>query len=180
DLAEQLHEQAQARIHEAEAVFAEQRQQLEAQLQLAQQALVAAHQQQRVQASALAAESEKLAATQSTLQREQLRSASLNQSLGELQVRLADKDEQVRSLEEKHRHARDAQEQLQQGMLARQAELTQLHRDNESLLAQTRQQATQRTQLEEQLEQRDAQVQGLRAILAQVQGASEQMRRQLE
>src|SRR5690606_15254937 len=68
-LAEQLHEQAQARIHEAEAVFAEQRQQLEAQLQLAQQALVAAHQQQRVQASALAAESEKLAATQSTLQR---------------------------------------------------------------------------------------------------------------
>jgi len=208
-LAEQLHEEAQVRIRDAEAAFQAQREQLQVQLQLAQQALAAAHQQLQIQASALAGESEKLRSTQSTLQAEQLRSASLNQALGELQVRLDDKNEQVRSLEEKHRHARDALEhdraatreqceqeqrrheaqvqqlqmelrQLQQGMIVRQEEATRLHRDNERLLGEHRQAVEQRNVLDAQLEQRDAQVQGLRAILAQAQGASDEMRRQLE
>ncbi|HHJ1297185.1 DNA-binding protein [Pseudomonas sp. 17391] len=208
-LASQLQEEADARIEEAEAVFTQQREQLEGQLQLAQQALAAGHQQQQIQAAALAAESEKLLSTQSTLQAEQLRSASLNQALGELQVRLGDKEEQVRSLEDKHRHARDALEhyrsasreqreqeqrrheaqlqqlqveirQLQQGMIVKQDELTRLHRDNERLLGEHRQASNDRKARDELLEQRDAQIQGLRTILAQAQGASEEMRRQLD
>jgi len=208
-LAEQLQEEADARVEQAQASFNEQREQLEAQLQLTQQALAAAHQQQQIQAAALAAESERLSATQSTLQAEQLRGASLNQALGELQVRLADKEEQVRSLEEKHRHARDALEhyrsasreqreqdqrrheaqvqqlqvemrQLQQGLIVKQDELTRLHRDNERLLGEHRQASSERKVLDDLLEQRDTQIQGLRTILAQAQGASDEMRRQLQ
>ncbi|MBF8757235.1 DNA-binding protein [Pseudomonas guariconensis] len=172
-LAEQLNDQAQARIRDAEADFEAQREQLQAQVQLAQQALAAAHHQLQIQASALQAESEKLLTTQSTLQAEQLRSASLNQALGEVQLRLADKDAQVQQLQVELR-------QLQQGMLMRQEEATRLHRDNERLIGEHRQAMEQRTALEAQLEQRDAQVQGLRSILAQAQGASDEMRRQLE
>ncbi len=109
-LATQLQDEADLRIEQAESTFTQQRETLEAQLEIAQQALAAAHQQHKIDAAALAAETEKLLSTQSTLQAEQLRSASLNQSLGEMQVRLADKDEQVKSLEDKHRHARDALE----------------------------------------------------------------------
>ncbi|WP_060507078.1 DNA-binding protein [Pseudomonas sp. NBRC 111124] len=208
-LAAQVQEEGDARVEQAEAAFNEQREQLQAQLQLAQQALAAAHQQQEIQAAALAAESERLVTTQNSLQTEQLRSASLNQSLGELQVRLADKEEQVRSLEDKHRHARDALEhyrtasreqreqdqrrheaqtqqlqvelrQLQQGMIVKQDELTRLHRDNERMLGEHRQATSQCKVKDELLEQRDAQIQGLRTILAQAQGASDEMRRQLQ
>lgn len=197
-LAEQLNDEAQARLREAEAAFEAQREQLQAQVEVAQQALAAAQQQLQIQASALQAESEKLLTTQSTLQAEQLRSASLNQALEEVQVRLADKHEQVRSLEEKHRHAREQREQdqrrheaqvqqmqkelhqLQQDLQVRQEEATHLHRDNERLIGEHRQAVEQRTALEAQLEQRDAQVQGLRSILAQAQGASDEIRRQLQ
>ncbi|MGW7773707.1 DNA-binding protein [Pseudomonas machongensis] len=172
-LAEQLREEAEARIRDAQAVFDEQRGQLQAQLQLAQQALAAAHQQQQIQASALAAESEKLETALSTLQAEQLRSASLNQSLGELRLRLTDRDKQLQQSQAELR-------QLQQDAIARQEELTHLHRENERLLAENRQASAQHKQLDEQLEQRDAQVQGLRSILAQAQGASEEVRRQLD
>ncbi|WP_336332670.1 DNA-binding protein [Pseudomonas putida] len=208
-LATQLQDEADLKIEQAESTFTQQREQLEAQLAIARQALAAAHQQHQIDVAALAVESEKLLSTQSTLQAEQLRSASLNQSLGELQVRLTDKDEQVRSLEDKHRHARDALEhyrsasreqreqeqrrheaqlqqlqvelrQLQQGMSVKQDELTRLHRDNERLLAEHRQAASECKTQDELLEQRDAQIQGLRTILAQAQGASEEMRRQLD
>jgi chromosome segregation ATPase len=124
-------------------------------------------------------------------------------------LRLNDKEEQVRSLEDKHRHARDALEhyrsasreqreqdqrrheaqlqqlqvevrQLQQGMMVKQDELTRLHRDNERLLGEHRQATSERKARDELLEQRDAQIQGLRTILAQAQGATEEMRRQLD
>ncbi|MBH3409380.1 DNA-binding protein [Pseudomonas putida] len=208
-LAAQVQEEGDARIEQAEAAFNEQREQLVAQLQLAQQALAAAHQQQQIQAAALAAESERLVTAQHSLQAEQLRSASLSQSVGELQLRLADKEEQVRSLEDKHRHAREALEhyrsasreqreqeqrrheaqtqqlqlelrQLQQGMNAKQEELTRLHRDNERMLGEHRQAASACEAKDALLEQRDAQIQGLRTILAQAQGASDEMRRQLQ
>ncbi|RCL21499.1 cointegrate resolution protein T [Pseudomonas sp. AFG_SD02_1510_Pfu_092] len=208
-LATQLQDEADLKIEQAESTFTQQREQLEAQLAQARQALAAAHQQHQIDGAALAAESEKLLSTQSTLQAEQLRSASLNQSLGELQLRLADKDEQIKSLEDKHRHARDALEhyrnasreqreheqrrheaqlqqvqvevrQLQQGLIVKQDELTRLHRDNERLLGEHRQAAGACKAKDELLEQRDAQIQGLRTILAQAQGASEEMRRQLD
>ncbi|MDO7903697.1 DNA-binding protein [Pseudomonas sp. K1(2024)] len=206
-LADQLNEEAEARVALAQAAFDAQIEQMRTQLSLAEQALVAADQQQQIQASALQSQSERLETTLASLQSEQLRSASLNQSLGELKVRLNDKAEQIRSLEDKHRNARDALEhyrsasreqreqdqrrheaqvqqlqvelrQMQQGMVVRQEELTRLHRDNERLSVENRQQQAERKQLDEQLEQRDAQVQGLRSILAQAQGASEELRRQ--
>jgi len=208
-LATQLQDEADLTIEQAESTFTQQREQLQAQLESAQQALAAAHQQHQIDAAALAAESERLLSTQSTLQAEQLRSASLNQSLGELQLRLADKDEQIQSLEDKHRHARDALEhyrsasreqreqeqrrheaqlqqlqvevrQLQQGMIVKQDELTRLHRDNERMLGEHRQAASACEAKDVLLEQRDAQIQGLRTILAQAQGASDEMRRQLQ
>lgn len=197
-LARQLQQEADLRIEAAEVAFSQQREQLEARFQLAQQALAATHQQLQVQTQALEAASEKLGTTQRTLQTEQLRNASLSQSLGELKVRLADKDEQILSLEEKHRHARDALEQeqrrheaqlkqlqaqvrqLQQGLMFKQDELTRLHRDNERMLAEQRQSTREREILDSVLEQRDAQIQGLRTILAQAQGASDEMRRQLQ
>jgi chromosome segregation ATPase len=87
--------------------------------------------------------------------------------LNDFELRLKDKDEQIRSLEEKHLHARDALEhyrnaikeqreqeqrrhegqlqqvqmelrQAQQSALVRQDEITQLNRDNERLLTENR------------------------------------------
>jgi chromosome segregation ATPase len=101
------------------------------------------------------------------LQSEQTRNAGLNQALADFELRLQDKDEQIRSLEEKHLHAREALEhyrnavkdqreqeqrrhegqvqqiqmelrQAQQSALVRQDEITQLHRDNERLLTENR------------------------------------------
>lgn len=208
-LATQLQDEADVVIERAESVFTEQREALEVALATSQQALAAREQQHEIDAAALREESEKLSSTLSTLQAEQLRSASLNQSLGELQVRLADKDEQVKSLEDKHRHARDALEhyrtasreqreheqrrheaqlqqmqvevrQLQQAMIVKQDELTRLHRDNERLLGENRQASNERRAQEQLLEQRDAQIQGLRTMLAQAQGGSDELRRQLD
>ena len=101
------------------------------------------------------------------LQTEQTRNAALNQACSDFELRLKDRDEQIRSLEEKHLHARDALEhyrsavkeqreqdqrrhegqvqqiqmelrQAQQSALVRQDEITQLHRDNERVLSESR------------------------------------------
>lgn len=157
-LATQLQQEGQARIDVAEATFNRQCEQLRSQLDLAQRALAAAHQQHQAEVSAL-------------------------------QARLSDKDQHIHSLETRREQEQRRQETqvrqlqgqlhtLQQGALARQEELTRLHRDNERLLAEQRQALEARKALEAQLEQRDAQVQGLRAILGQAQGAGEELRRQ--
>ncbi len=94
-------------------------------------------------------------------------------------MRIKDKDEQIRSLEDKHLHARDALEhyrnavkeqreqeqrrhesqlqqvqaelrQAQQSALVRQDEITQLHRDNERLLIEHRVTAKELNALQEQ------------------------------
>ncbi|MFS0827208.1 DNA-binding protein [Pseudomonas phoenicis] len=207
-LAAQVEDEARAELNSAQVAFEQQREQLQAQLDLAQQTLVTAQQHQQVQAEALAVESERLLETAASLQAEQLRNASLNQTVSELQVRIADKDDHLRSLEEKHRHARDALEhyrtaareqreqdqrrhegqlqqlqvelrQVQQSVIVKQDELTRLHRDNERLLAEQRQAVAQLKVRDEHLEQRDAQIDGLRSMLAQVQGASDELRRQV-
>ncbi|MBI6896068.1 DNA-binding protein [Pseudomonas putida] len=189
-LAAQLQKEGQARIDAAEAAAEARCAATQAELQLAQHELAGALRQVETLSGALQAESERLAASQASLQAEQLRSAGLSQSQGELQARLADKDEQLRaSLEQRQQEQRRSETQvrqlqgqlqtLQQGAIARQDELTRLHRDNERLLAEQRQATAQSRLLDEQLQQRDAQVQGLRAILAQAQGANDEMRRQL-
>ena len=208
-LAEQLREEADCRVGDACAVFEEEKQTVLAQLQLSQQALAALQQQQQIQAAALASESAELATTRSALQTEQTRNATLNQAVGELQVRLADKDEQIQSLEDKHRHARDALEhyrtasreqreqdqrrhegqlqqvqmeirQLQQSLIVKQDELTRLNRDNERLLVEARQLQRERMALQDQHEQQQQQLQALNASLAQSQGAREELLRQAQ
>ncbi|WP_025109955.1 DNA-binding protein [Pseudomonas sp. H1h] len=166
-LAQRLKEQAQEPIEQAREQFEEQRETLEAQLKQVRQALEQLEQQHDIQGAALARESEALNETRSMLQTEQTRNAGLNQALADFELRLQDKDEQIRSLEEKHLHARDALEhyrnatkeqreqeqarhegqiqqlqmelrQAQQSALVRQDEITQLHRDNERLLTENR------------------------------------------
>jgi len=166
-LAQRLKEQAQEPIDRAREQFEEQRQALEGELSETRQSLSQLEHQHEIQGASLARESEALSNTRSMLQTEQTRNAGLNQALADFELRLQDKDEQIRSLEEKHLHARDALEhyrnaikeqreqeqsrheaqvqqlqmelrQAQQSALVRQDEITQLHRDNERLLTENR------------------------------------------
>ncbi|WP_030131435.1 DNA-binding protein [Pseudomonas sp. QTF5] len=166
-LAQRLKEQAQEPIDQARAQFEQQRKDLETQLHEAREANTELHQQYEIQSLALTQESAELHDIRSMLQSEQTRNAGLNQALADFELRLQDKDEQIRSLEEKHLHAREALEhyrnavkdqreqeqrrhegqvqqiqmelrQAQQSALVRQDEITQLHRDNERLLTENR------------------------------------------
>jgi chromosome segregation ATPase len=120
--------------------------------------------------AALDVQASELSTSQSSLQSELTRNARLSQSCADLEVRVHEKDEQIRSLEEKHLHARDALEhyrtamkdqreqeqcrhegqlqqiqvehrQLQQTLSLKQDEISRLNRDNERLLTDSRQQA---------------------------------------
>lgn len=206
-LAEQLKEEGEARVSEAQKAFDEETAELRLQLRDNQQALVAAQQQLQIQAAALAAESAELATTRSTLQSEHTRNATLSQAVGELNVRLADKDEQIASLEDKHQHARDALEhyraatreqreqdqrrqeaqvqqlqmelrQLQQTLIVKQDEVTGLNRDNERLLVEARHVQRECQQFRDQCAQHVLEARTLSANLAQSQGAREEMQRQ--
>ncbi|TWD52176.1 DNA-binding protein [Pseudomonas sp. SJZ131] len=166
-LAQRLKEQAQEPIDQAREAFEHQRKTLEALLDEAREANTELQQQYEIQSLALTQESEALLQTRSMLQTEQTRNAGLNQALADFELRLKDKDEQIRSLEEKHLHVRDALEhyrnavkeqreqeqrrhegqvqqiqmelrQAQQSALVRQDEITQLHRDNERVLTESR------------------------------------------
>ena len=166
-LAQRLQEQAQEPIDRAQAHYEQLKVQLQAQLNEAQEARAQLEQQLEIQGSALNQETANLDATRSMLQTEQTRNAALNQACSDFDLRLKDRDEQIRSLEEKHLHARDALEhyrsatkeqreqdqrrhegqlqqvqmelrQAQQSALVRQDEITQLHRDNERVLSESR------------------------------------------
>lgn len=181
-LAQRLKEQAQEPIDQARTQYEEQRKALENQLGEAQEANSELHQQYEFQSLALTQESEALHETRAILQTEQTRNAGLNQALADFELRLKDKDEQIRSLEEKHLHTRDALEhyrnavkeqreqemsrhegqvqqlqmelrQAQQSALVRQDEITQLHRDNERLLTENRGTLRELSLLQEQLKQ---------------------------
>ncbi|MGE8066191.1 DNA-binding protein [Pseudomonas sp. NPDC089569] len=181
-LAQRLKEQAQEPVDQAREQFEQQREVLEAQLGDAQKANTELHQQYEIQSLALTQESQALHDTRGILQSEQTRNAGLNQALADSELRLKDKDEQIRSLEEKHLHARDALEhyrnavkeqreqeqrrhegqvqqlqmelrQAQQSALVRQDEITQLHRDNERLLTENRGTLRELSVLQEQLKQ---------------------------
>ena len=181
-LAQRLKEQAQEPIDQAREQFEQQRKDLETRLHEAEQANTQLQQHYELQSLALAQESEALHSTRSMLQTEQTRNAGLNQALADFELRLQDKDEQIRSLEEKHLHARDALEhyrnavkeqreqehsrhesqvqqlqmelrQAQQSALVRQDEITQLHRDNERLLTENRGTLRELSSLQEQLKQ---------------------------
>ena len=166
-LAQRLKEKAQEPIDLAMAQFEQQKAALLAQLETLEEAQGQLKQQFDIQAAALAEESASLQTASTSLQTEQTRNAGLSQACSDYELRINDKDEQIRSLEEKHLHARDALEhyrnaikdqreqeqrrhegqlqqvqaelrQTQQSALVRQDEITQLHRDNERLLIEHR------------------------------------------
>jgi len=170
-LAEQLREEGEARIEEVRSTFEVERKTLLTQVQISQQALAALQQQHEIQAAALAGESAALATTRSTLQTEQTRNATLNQAVGELNLRLADKDEQVQQLQVELR-------QLQQTLIVKQDELTRLNRDNEGLLVQIRTLKDAQRTLKTQSERRQAQIQGLEVNLAQLNGSRGELEKQ--
>ena len=166
-LAQRLLEQAQEPIDRAHAHYEQLKAGLVEQLSEAQHAHAQLQHQVEIQGVALNQETATLESTRSILQTEQTRNAALNQACSDFELRLADRDEQIRSLEEKHLHARDALEhyrnavkeqreqdqrrhegqlqqvqmelrQAQQSALVRQDEITQLHRDNERVLSESR------------------------------------------
>ena len=166
-LAQRLQEQAQEPIDRAEAHYRQLQNELQGQLEQAGQTQLQLQQQLEIQTTALSQESASLESIRSMLQTEQTRNAALNQACSDFELRLQDRDEQIRSLEEKHLHAREALEhyrsavkeqreqdqrrhegqlqqvqmelrQAQQSALVRQDEITQLHRDNERVLSESR------------------------------------------
>ena len=95
-LAQRLKEQAQEPIEQAREQFEEQREALESELKQVRQALEKIEHEHDIQGAALARESEALNNTRSMLQTEQTRNAGLNQALADFELRLQDKDEQIR------------------------------------------------------------------------------------
>jgi chromosome segregation ATPase len=181
-LAQRLKEKAQEPIDLALAQFQQQKTTLLAQVEELEAAHSQLKQQFDIQAAALAEESATLQNTRSSLQTEQTRNAGLSQACSDYELRINDKDEQIRSLEEKHLHARDALEhyrnaikdqreqeqrrhegqlqqvqaelrQAQQSAMVRQDEITQLHRDNERLLIEHRVTVKELSALQEQARQ---------------------------
>ena len=181
-LAQRLKEKAQEPIDLALAQFQQQKAALLAQVEELEAAHGQLKQQFDIQAAALADESAALQSTRSSLQTEQTRNAGLSQACSDYELRINDKDEQIRSLEEKHLHARDALEhyrnaikdqreqeqrrhegqlqqvqaelrQAQQSAMVRQDEITQLHRDNERLLIEHRVTVKELSTLQEQARQ---------------------------
>ncbi|GAA0264852.1 DNA-binding protein [Pseudomonas rhodesiae] len=180
-LAQRLKDKAQEPIDLALAQFEQEKTALHAQLQTLQDARQQLQQQFDIQAAALAEESAALQTASTSLQTEQTRNAGLSQACSDYELRLNDKDEQIRSLEDKHTHARDALEhyrsaikeqreqeqrrhegqlqqvqaelrQAQQSAMVRQDEITQLHRDNERLLIEHRVTAKELAALQEKLQ----------------------------
>lgn len=179
-LAQRLKEKAQEPIDLALTQFEQHKTALLAQVQTLEDAHTQLKQQFDIQAAALAQESAALQTANTSLQTEQARNAGLSQACSDFELRISDKDEQIRSLEDKHLHARDALEhyrnaikeqreqeqrrhegqlqqvqaelrQAQQSALVRQDEITQLHRDNERLLIEQRVTAKELNALQEQV-----------------------------
>lgn len=206
-LMERLLEEGGEAISEAQAHFDQQRTELELNLQHAETNLLNLQRQFDIQGVALQGQTAELQTNQASLQAEITRNARLSQNCSDLEVRVQEKDEQVRSLEEKHLHARDAldhyrnavkeqreQEQrrhegqiqqvqvelrhLQQTLTIKQDELTRLNRDNERLLSESRQQAKALVSHQGSLQRLTTEIQGMKINAAKNEGAKEQLQEQ--
>jgi chromosome segregation ATPase len=198
-LAQRLKEEGEEQIERALAAADADKSELSEQLRASQTALGQLQQQLDIQRIALQTESSELQTCRTTLQAEQTRNARLSQSCSDLELRVKEKDDQIRSLEEKHLHARDAlehyrsaikeqreQEQrrhegqlqqiqmelrhLQQTLIIKQDELTQLNRDNERLLTEARQQQKVYLDLETVKERQTGEMNSLKMRVAQGEG----------
>lgn len=161
-LAEQLAEQAQETVREERAELARDRLTYQQRQQDAEQRILQLASQGEALTEQLQAEQAAHLQTREELQGLRIEYARALQASQDLQTRVQERDEHIRSLEEKHQHARDAlhhyreaskeqreqderrhatqvqhlqmeMRQLQQTLIVKQDELTRLNRDNERL-----------------------------------------------
>jgi chromosome segregation ATPase len=209
NLLERMKEESGAAITDAQATFHRQKAALEQQLEASQAALASLQRQLDGQCGALEMQKAELQTCQSSLQAEITRNARLSQNCSDLELRVQEKDEQIRSLEEKHLHARDALEhyrnavkeqreqeqrrhegqvqqvqvelrQLQQTLIIKQDELTRLNRDNERLLSEARQQNKAMSTQEDSMQRLTGEITSMKTAVAKAEGAKELLREQLD
>jgi len=207
-LLERLTEEGREAIARAQAGFDEQRAALEQQLDASASQLTALQRQFDIQHSALESQSQELQLCQASLQAEITRNAGLSQHGIDLELRVQEKDEQIRSLEEKHLHSREALEhyrnavreqrdqeqrrhegqlqqvqvelrQLQQSQILKQEELTRLNRDNERLLSEARQQTKAMATQADSLQRLADDNADLKTTVARAQGARDLLQEQI-
>jgi chromosome segregation ATPase len=207
-LAAQLHEEARGPVVEAEARHTAQIQHLKAELQSAQhgqaqteQALVASQSQLQAALAGRQAAAEALVEAEKTVSRQA-------EQIKGLQTRLEEGEAHRQSLEDKHRQARDALEhfresakdqrdqdqrkhdvqvqtlqaemrQLQQTLVLKQSDITQLNRDNEGLVTERRQLQRQAGLLEQQVSQLGRALESSQAALGASQRLTEETRLEL-
>lgn len=207
-LLDQVQEEGNQAFLEARAEFEHERKLLVERAETLENQLAELQRQFDAQGAALATQIEELKVTHSSLQSELTRNAAISQQCTDLQVRLGERDEQIRSLEEKHVHARGALEhyresvkeqreqdqrrhesqvhqvqvenrKLQESLVVKQDESTRLNRDNERLLGEARQQSKDLRALRDQLADMTAQVQHLRATEAGATAKTEHLQGQV-
>lgn len=207
-LLDRLLEEAAEEVAEARAELDKHRASVDEQLAQTQASLANLQRQHDNLQAALGVQAGELSTCQSSLQSELTRNARLSQSCADLEVRVHEKDEQIRSLEEKHLHAREALEhyrsavkdqreqeqrrhegqlqqiqvehrQLQQTLSVKQDELSRLNRDNERLLSDSRQQTKVMATQDGTIARITADLNSLAIASAREEGAKEQLIDQL-
>lgn len=208
DLRDRLLEEGSRLLDQAQAAFAEERVKLSEDIAKHQKRVADLERERDTLQAALAAQDAELQTSQSSLQTELARNARLNQSCGDLELRVLERDERIRSLEEKHLHARDALEhyrnavkeqrdqdqrrheaqvqqiqlelrQLQQIQIIKQEELTSLNRANERLLADTLAKGRALDTQEQLVQRLQGELQALVRSSAKSEGANEQLQIQV-
>ncbi|VVO76785.1 DNA-binding protein [Pseudomonas fluorescens] len=207
-LLDRLLEEGAEEVAEARAELDKHRASVNEQLAQTHAALADLQRQHENLQAALDVQAGELSTCQSSLQSELTRNARLSQSCADLEVRVHEKDEQIRSLEEKHLHARDALEhyrtavkdqreqdqrrhegqlqqiqvehrQLQQTLSVKQDELSRLNRDNERLLTDSRQQTKVMGTQDDTIARLTGELNALAIASAREEGAKEQLIDQL-
>jgi chromosome segregation ATPase len=207
-LLERMMEEGGEALVYAQARFDEQRSELELKLDGLNAEFISLQREVDSQKGALALQADALQICQTSLQAELTRNARLSQNCSDLEIRVQEKDEQIRSLEEKHLHSRDALEhyrnavkeqreqeqqrhegqvqqvqvelrQLQQTLMLKQDELTRLNRDNERLLSEARQQAKAAATHEDAALRLSGEITAMKTAVAKADGAKEALQEQL-
>lgn len=207
-LLERMTEEGGEALAYAQARFDEQRSELEQKLDGLSAELTSLQREVDSQRGVLALQADELQICQTSLQAEITRNARLSQNCSDLEIRVQDKDEQIRSLEEKHLHSREALEhyrnavkeqrdqelqrhegqvqqvqvelrQLQQTLMLKQDELTRLNRDNERLLSEARQQAKAAATHEDAALRLTGEIATMKTAVAKADGAKEALQEQL-
>ena len=203
-LLERMTEEGGEAIAHAQAMFDKQRADLEEKLDASHSEFASLQRQFDSQRVALEAQTAELQTSQTSLQAEITRNARLSQNCSDLELRVQEKDEQIRSLEEKHLHSRDALEhyrnavkeqrdqeqrrhegqvqqvqvelrQLQQTLIIKQDELTRLNRDNERLLSEARHQTKAMSAQEHSMQCLTGEVTSMKTAVAKAEGAKEML-----